>query len=145
MNFFDSIIQQLNRVRVTFVNHSAVVLVELLVVGVLVYLVLRFLRGTRGARVIKGLMLVLIIVTLTINAFGAEHTFDRIFYLYNNFLDVVTLGLVIVFQPEIRRALVRLGVRRFCRFRRCCCARVCSAVFGAWCSVCCARSACALV
>ena len=115
MNFFDSIIQQLNRVRVTFVNHSAVVLVELLVVGVLVYLVLRFLRGTRGARVIKGLMLVLIIVTLTINAFGAEHTFDRIFYLYNNFLDVVTLGLVIVFQPEIRRALVRLGEARLFR------------------------------
>ena len=109
------IIQQLQRIRVTFADHPAVVLIELLVIGVLVYLVLRFLRGTRGARVIKGLMFLLILATLSISVFGGEETFARLRYLYSNLLEVVALGLIIVFQPEIRRALVRLGEARFFR------------------------------
>ncbi len=104
----DRIIQQFNRVQVYLTGGWFEILIELLVIWVLVLVVLRFLRGTRGARVIKGVVLVLIIATLAINL-GAEKSFERIRYLYTHFLNVVTLSLVIVFQPEIRQALVRLG------------------------------------
>lgn len=86
------------------------VALEMAVIWALVYLVFRFLRGTRGARVIKGVALVLIIFTLMIRVLsGDQEQFGRLRYLFTNFLNVALLALVIVFQPELRRALVRLG------------------------------------
>ena len=85
------------------------VLLELAVIWVVVYVILRFLRGTRGAGVIKGMAVILIVATLTIQVLGRENAFERLEFLYSNFLTFVSLMLVIVFQPELRRALVRLG------------------------------------
>ncbi len=89
------------------------VLLELAVIWIVVYAVVRFLRGTRGARVIKGLVLLLVIATLLIQVVGREDAFARLQYLYRNFITFVTLAMVIVFQPELRRALTRLGEARF--------------------------------
>lgn len=91
------------------------VLIELMLIGVVVYAAFRFLRGTRGARLIKGVALVLIIATLAIKVMAREDAFARINFLYDNFLGFAALGLVIVFQPELRRALVRLGEARIFR------------------------------
>lgn len=88
------------------------VIIELIVIWIVVFFIFRFLRGTRGARVIKGVAVLLIIATLTIQLLGRENAFERLNYLYNNFLGFVSLMLVIVFQPELRRALMRLGEAR---------------------------------
>lgn len=88
------------------------VIIELVIIWIVVYFIVRFLRGTRGARVIKGVAVLLIIATLTIQVLGRENAFERLNYLYNNFLGFVSLMLVIVFQPELRRALMRLGEAR---------------------------------
>ena len=91
------------------------VLVELILIWIVVYLVFRFLRGTRGARVIKGMALILVIATLVIKVLSSEDAFERLNFLYSNFLGFASLALVIVFQPELRRALVRLGEARLFR------------------------------
>ena len=91
------------------------VLLELLILWGVVYVIVRFLRGTRGARVIKGLALVLIIVTPAIKFISSENEFERLNYLYGQFVTFAALTLVIVFQPELRRALVRLGEARLFR------------------------------
>jgi len=103
--FIDPILQLIHRVQ-GYPWH--VVAIELLVIGSVVFLTLRHLRGTRGARVIKGVLLILIPATITIQAVGGE-VFERLSTLYSNFLEVLTIGLIVVFQPELRRALVRLG------------------------------------
>ena len=92
-----------------------VVLVELTAIWALVYIIMRFLHGTRGARVIKGVALILIIGTLTIKVLGSGTSFERLNFLYSNFLGYASLALVIVFQPELRRALVRIGEARLFR------------------------------
>jgi len=46
------------------------VALELAVIWICVYLVFRFLRGTRGASVIKGVALLLVIVTLSVRLLG---------------------------------------------------------------------------
>jgi len=99
----------LRRVEGYLSNEPFVVLLELAVIWIVVYVILRFLRGTRGARVIKGLAVILIFATLTIQVLGGEQTFERLHWLYTNFLAFLSLMLVVVFQPELRRALVRLG------------------------------------
>lgn len=111
-----SSLQQLAlRIRTYLENEWWTVLFELAVIWVVVYLILRFLRGTRGARVIKGVAIILIVGTLVIQIFGGADRLERLDYLYANFLAFVAIMLVIVFQPELRRALVRLGEARFFR------------------------------
>ncbi|QDU33733.1 DNA integrity scanning protein DisA [Poriferisphaera corsica] len=88
------------------------VFVELAIIWLVVYVIWRFLRGTRGARVIKGLAVILVAVVL-INFISSGSKFERLDFLSSNFLTVVSLMLVIVFQPELRRALVRLGEANF--------------------------------
>lgn len=88
------------------------VLVELLIIWIMVYAVLRFLQGTRAARAIKGLIFVLIVGTLVVRVFGQD-TFGRLTYLYDRMLAGFALALVVIFQPELRRALIRLGETRF--------------------------------
>jgi diadenylate cyclase len=102
----------LRRIEGYLNNEPFVVLVELAVIWIVVYVILRFLRGTRGARVIKGLAVILIAATLVIQVLGGEQTFERLHFLYTNLLAFVSLMLVVVFQPELRRALVRLGEAR---------------------------------
>ncbi len=91
------------------------VLVELTVIWVVIYLILRFLRGTRGARVVKGVALLLIAGTLAVQVLGGDEKLARLNFLYANFLAFASIMLVIVFQPELRRALVRLGEARLFR------------------------------
>ena len=103
------------RVQNYWETEWAAMLFELAVIWVVVYLILRFLRGTRGARVIKGVAIILIIGTLTIQIFGGANQLERLSFLYSGFLGFISVALVIVFQPELRRALVRLGETRFFR------------------------------
>jgi diadenylate cyclase len=82
---------------------------ELLLIGTLVYLVVRFLRGTRGARMLKGTVLVLVLLYLLVRLVARESHLERIEFLYGKFLWFVSTAVVVVFQPELRRALMRLG------------------------------------
>ncbi len=92
-----------------------VVTIELLLIGLVVYWVLRFLRGTRGARMLKGIAFVLISLYLMVRIVGTQFGLDRIEFLYRQFLIFAALACVVVFQPELRRALMRLGETRLFR------------------------------
>jgi diadenylate cyclase len=74
-----------------------------------IYIVLRFLRATRGSGVIRGLSLILvgglIAFTILINVLQLR----RLGLVFESLRDIAVVGLIIVFQPEIRRAIVHLG------------------------------------
>lgn len=90
-----------------------IVLLELLLIGAVVYLVIEFLRGTRGARLIKGTALFLVIAYVVILLSG--ETLRRVAFLYERVLVLAALAIIVVFQPELRRALIRLGEARLFR------------------------------
>lgn len=85
------------------------VVVELVVLWIVVYLFMRILRGTRGARVIKGVALILLVATPVVRILTTDNEYERINFLYNRFVTIAMITMVVVFQPELRRALVRLG------------------------------------
>ena len=92
------------------VNYNLfVVAVELLLIGVIVWWVMRFLRGTRGARLVKGAGLLLATVYIVILMLPSELGWERIKFLYGNFLLFTFVAVVVAFQPEIRRAFIHLG------------------------------------
>lgn len=86
------------------------VLLELAVIWICVYVVFRFLRGTRGAGVIKGFAVLLVLVTLLTRVLGHNSdTFARLNFIYDRFLGLLAIMLIVVFQPELRQALIRLS------------------------------------
>jgi diadenylate cyclase len=92
-----------------------VVAVELVLIGVVVWWVMRFLHGTRGARLIKGFVLVLATVYIVIRLLPKAYGWERIDFLYGKFLLFAFLAVVVAFQPELRRALIQLGQARLFR------------------------------
>jgi diadenylate cyclase len=100
--------------RVAYYN-PVVVVVELLLIGTVVWWIMRFLRGTRGARLVKGVGLLLALVYLVLLTLPKHYDWDRITYLYGNFLLFTFLAFVVAFQPELRRALIQLGQARLFR------------------------------
>ncbi len=90
------------------------VAVELLLIWVVVYAVFRFVQGTRAARAIKGLIFILIVGAVFMELLGDEHL-QRLGYLYDRMFAVIAIALVVIFQPELRRALIRLGETKFMR------------------------------
>jgi diadenylate cyclase len=91
------------------------VLIELLIIGAVVYWVISFLQGTRGARLLKGILVLLIIIYVVVRMLAERAGLDRIAFLYKQFLVAAGFAIIVVFQPELRRALMRLGETRLFR------------------------------
>ena len=100
-----------------------VVAIELALIGTVVWWVMRFLRGTRGARLVKGVALMLatvyvvILLLQNLPSGGEESQWERIQFLYERFLLFVFVATVVAFQPELRRALIQIGQTRLFRRR----------------------------
>jgi diadenylate cyclase len=86
-----------------------VVSIELFLIGIVVYWAVDFLEGTRGERLFRGVTYVLIAGVLILNLISERYRFERLEYLYKGFLVAVLVIAVAAFQPELRRALMRLG------------------------------------
>jgi diadenylate cyclase len=95
-----------------------VVVAQMALIGGVVWLAMRFLRGTRGARLLKGTALVLGMVFVIIRLLPGEGEWKRIEFLFGNFLLFVLVAFVVAFQPELRRALISIGQARFFRTRQ---------------------------
>ncbi len=83
--------------------------VELLIIGSAVYATMRFLRGTRGARLLRGFVMLLVGSTLLVFFVANLLQLERIKVLYPYFVAALFLIALVAFQPELRRALIRLG------------------------------------
>lgn len=87
------------------------VLVELVLIGLVVNWCASVLQGTRGTRPLRGVLIILVVTTLVVRSFG----WHRLELLYGYvLLGLAFIGLV-VFQPELRRAVIRVGDVRFRR------------------------------
>lgn len=80
---------------------------EIFILSIFVYFILRFVRGTRGARVLMGLVTLLILMTLI----GEIFELTAISWLLDHFFSFMVVALVVIFQPELRRALAEVGTQ----------------------------------
>jgi diadenylate cyclase len=91
------------------VDRPFVTLIELLLIGIVVYGVLRFLHGTRGARLVRAVLTILAVSFAVVRLVAERFEFERINVLYPYFILAVFLVSLMAFQTEIRRFLLRLG------------------------------------
>ncbi len=93
-------------------------LIELAIIWIVVYGTVKFLRGTRGAGVVKGFAILLAaFVLLQLLGLGTER-FARLNFIVNYFVGIVAVLLIVIFQPELRQATMRLGQARLLRTSR---------------------------
>lgn len=84
-------------------------IVEALVIALLMYFILRTLHGTRGEGVFKGLIFVVTVGVISVSLLIKHLGFEQLGFLFRGLLSAPVLALVILFQPELRRALMRVG------------------------------------
>lgn len=90
------------------------VLIEWLLIAFVVYSVMRFLQGTGGEKLFKGIVFVLLgvwVVSLATDAL--QLNMERIELLFKYLIFAVVVVAVVAFQQELRRGLMKLGGTRF--------------------------------
>jgi len=80
-------------------------LLEILVLSVVFYYIIQFLRGTRGAQVLLGFVTAVVVMLLLTRLFNL----DTLNWLLQQLSVYLVIAFLIIFQPEIRRALAELG------------------------------------
>jgi len=83
--------------------------VELFIIWLFVYAFLRIMQGTRGAGVLKGLALFAATLAAVTMLVTRRFQLDNIDWVLTSLAPVIVIPLFILFQPEVRRALIRLG------------------------------------
>lgn len=83
-------------------------IVEIIIIAFLFYTILVWIKSTRAWMLFKGLMVILIFVLI-----AAVFQMSTILWLAEKTLNVGVIALVIIFQPELRRALEQLGRKNF--------------------------------
>jgi diadenylate cyclase len=79
-------------------------IIDIVLVAIVVYKLAILIRDTRAMQLVKGI-LVLIIATQLSTCFGL----NTLNYILKNAMTLGVIALVVVFQPELRRALEQLG------------------------------------
>src|SRR5213080_4974383 len=85
-------------------NHWRDVL-EILILTVGIYYMFRFVRGTRGAPVVTGFVVVLLTFALVSFLLNLK----ELQYLLAAFSAAFVVAVLVIFQPELRRMLAELG------------------------------------
>jgi diadenylate cyclase len=87
-----------------FARLSVRATLDILIIAALIYYMLKLLRGTRAMQMLIAILL------LTILYEGARRAhFEMVEWLLDTLLPYVAIALIVLFQPEIRRALDRFG------------------------------------
>jgi len=78
---------------------------EIVILAVAIYYAFLFLRGTRGAPIVTGFLILLTGLSLLTSVLNLE----VLNALLGQFLAFLALAVVVLFQPELRRILAELG------------------------------------
>ncbi len=91
---------------ITMMKFSIMDAIEILIIAFLIYNIIKWVRDTKAWVLMKGI-LVLFVFYVVATLLG----FDAILWIFENGVGVGITALVILFQPELRKALEQLGKR----------------------------------
>ena len=82
--------------------------VEILIISFLVYQIMTWIKNTKAWFLMKGIGIILIFILLAI-----IFEMNTILWIVENVLSIAVIAVVVVLQPELRRALEELGRKKF--------------------------------
>ncbi|HIW70648.1 MAG TPA: diadenylate cyclase CdaA [Candidatus Limosilactobacillus merdipullorum] len=84
--------------------HSLVSLVDILFIWLLIYEMLLLVRGTKAVQLFRGIIIILVIKLISWYV-----GLSTVSWLMDQIINWGVIAIVVIFQPEIRRGLERLG------------------------------------
>lgn len=85
-------------------NIGLIDVVQVLLIAVVVYYFILWIKQTRAYTLFKGMILIVLIVMI-----AALTGMETILWIFRNISTVVLVALVVIFQPELRKMLEQLG------------------------------------
>ena len=82
-------------------------IVEIIILAYLLYNVMLWFKKTRAWTLVKGIVILIIFV-----GFANLFQLNTILWLFKNTINVGIIAVIIIFQPELRRALEELGRKK---------------------------------
>lgn len=79
-------------------------IIEILIIAFLVYHILRWIKNTRAWSLLKGVAVIALFIML-----AAVFRMNTILWIVKNVLSIAAISIVIVLQPELRKALEDIG------------------------------------
>ena len=100
------IVSFFNNIGRTLPTITVIDIIDILLVAFVIYAVINLIHTTSAAKIAKAIILLLLLTLLTdlVNLHAMNYLLDKI-------LELGFVALVIVFQPELRRMLEKLGGR----------------------------------
>lgn len=103
-SFFDSILSFFSQIFFSIINIRIFDIIDILIVSFIIYKAIEFVRDTRSAQLVKGII-VLFFVFFIASAFNLI----TIKWMLAQIFDYALVIAVLIFQPELRRMLERVG------------------------------------
>lgn len=82
-------------------------IVEIIIISYLIYCVLAWIKDTKAWSLLKGVVVILLFVVV-----AALFSMTTILWIAKNVFSVAITALIVVFQPELRKALEQLGRKK---------------------------------
>lgn len=101
MNFFEFSVEA---IRKFFVLFGITDLIDILIVAYIAYKAIKLVRETRAGQLVKGVAVLVALLPLS-----QWLNLNTINYILRNTLQVGLVALLVIFQPELRRALEKVG------------------------------------
>lgn len=77
---------------------------EIIILAFLVYSILLWIKNTKAWTLLKGIMVVVVCVSIVY-----LFQMDTLIYIVSRAIDIAIIAALVIFQPELRRALERIG------------------------------------
>lgn len=106
-SFFTDYLSWLQLPSFASIEFGVIDLVEILILSFLIYHILIWIRETRAWTLLKGMLLLLLFIAM---AYIFE--MGTIQFIISKGLDLLLTAMVVIFQPELRRALEQLGEKK---------------------------------
>ena len=89
------------------VSISVTDVLEIIILAFLVYNVLLWIKTTRAWTLLKGIMILLVCVMIVYVL-----RMDTLIFIVNRGIDILVTSTIVIFQPELRKALEQLGEKQ---------------------------------
>ncbi len=86
-------------------------ILDIIIVAYLIYKGAKLVRETRAAQLVKGIVILVVVTQLS-----GWLQFNSLNYILANVMQVGLMAILIVFQPELRRTLEKVGTSNFGKF-----------------------------
>ena len=94
--------------KISLPGFGVIDIIEIGLISFFVYQFMAWIKFTRAYTLLKGILIVLGFILV-----AYIFKMNTILWIFRNLANVLVIGVIVIFQPELRRALEQLGQKKF--------------------------------